>query len=165
MILNLKKVFINEEESLTFEYQMDMSNVKFDGCNAFIDPVEVQGNVENSDGIVTLNYKVVLNYYHPCDRCMNDVKQTFKYSFNHILCLKDNDSDLNEMYIILDEYELDLDKQVETDLFLELPSKVLCSDNCKGLCDKCGKDLNKGTCNCVTYQVDPRLEVLKDLID
>ena len=109
--------------------------------------------------------KGILNYYHPCDRCMNDVKQTFKYSFNHILCLKDNDSDLNETYIILDEYELDLDKQVETDLFLELPSKVLCSDNCKGLCDKCGKDLNKGTCNCVTYQVDPRLEVLKDLID
>ena len=164
MILNLKKLFVNENESLTFEYQMDMSNVEFDGCTPFVSPIKVYGNVKSFDDIVTLTYKVILDYHHSCDRCMTDVDQTLDYSFNHILCLEDT-GNLSEEYIILNEYKLNLDEQVRTDLLLELPSKVLCSEDCKGLCSKCGKDLNKGTCNCVTYQVDPRLEALKDLID
>lgn len=164
MVLNLKKLFVNENESLTFEYQMDMTGLKFDGYTPFVSPIRVYGNAKNSDSVVTLNYKVIFDYHHPCDRCMNDVDQILEYSFSHILGLEDNDN-LGEEYIKLDEYNLELDGQIKTDLFLELPSKILCSEDCKGLCNKCGKDLNKGTCNCVTYQVDSRLEALKDLID
>ena len=60
---------------------------------------------------------------------------------------------------------MDLDELIRTDILLELPTKFLCKEDCKGLCPTCGKNLNEGACNCQTHQIDPRLEVLKQLID
>ena len=63
------------------------------------------------------------------------------------------------------ERTLDLDELLRSDILLELPYKYLCSEDCKGLCASCGKNLNEGPCGCNLHQVDPRLEVLKKLID
>jgi uncharacterized protein len=57
-----------------------------------------------------------------------------------------------------------LDEIVTEDVFLNLPAKFLCSDDCKGMCFKCGKDLNSGSCSC-EKDIDPRLEALKQLLD
>ena len=60
---------------------------------------------------------------------------------------------------------LDLEDTVRTDVLLELPGKVLCSEDCKGLCCQCGKNLNEGSCTCEKKQIDPRLAVLSQLLD
>lgn len=70
-----------------------------------------------------------------------------------------------EDYLVLPDGALDLDEVCEGDIFLELPSKFLCRPDCKGLCPVCGKDLNEGQCQCDTKRIDPRLEVLKKLLD
>lgn len=164
MFLDLKKVFTNEDESVTFNYQLDMDDIEFGGYFPFITPINISGNVNNLGGIVYLNVRADFNYCHPCDRCMADVNKKFKYLFKHILA-SENDNISNNDCVILDEFKLDLDKLIKDDLLLELPSKVLCNDNCKGLCPKCGKNLNEDSCGCDRYQIDPRLEVLKNLID
>ena len=59
---------------------------------------------------------------------------------------------------------MELDEPVGELLFLELPSRDLCSEDCRGFCPKCGKDLNEGNCDCDTKEIDPRLAVLKKFL-
>ena len=66
----------------------------------------------------------------------------------------------NGDFVLVDNYQLPLDSLVEADLILSLPSKVLCREDCRGLCPHCGKDLNEGLCGCKPKTVDPRLEAL-----
>lgn len=56
---------------------------------------------------------------------------------------------------------LDVGPQVEESLLLLLPTKVLCREDCAGLCPHCGADLNEGRCSCVGGEGDPRLEALR----
>ena len=62
-------------------------------------------------------------------------------------------------------YFISLDALVEEDLILDQPSKVLCSEECLGLCPQCGKDLNEGLYDCRRETVDPRLAALQQLLD
>ena len=71
----------------------------------------------------------------------------------------------NDDYIETPDFTLELDDVVISDIFLSLPSKNLCRDDCKGLCQICGQNLNNGECSCDKRQTDPRLEILKQLID
>ena len=59
---------------------------------------------------------------------------------------------------------LDIMPQIEESIYTLLPTKVLCREDCKGLCPECGADLNEGTCSCKNQNVDPRLEALKNFI-
>ena len=65
---------------------------------------------------------------------------------------------------VLPDLVLDLDALAEEDVVLNLPSKVLCKEDCKGLCPQCGKNLNDGPCDC-KEPVDPRLAGLLDLLN
>lgn len=86
------------------------------------------------------------------------------YTFAHDLVLSLENED-DDSYIQIENYKLDLDELMRADILLELPTKFLCKEDCKGLCPVCGKNLNEGSCDCNLHQIDPRLEVLKKLID
>jgi uncharacterized protein len=57
---------------------------------------------------------------------------------------------------------LDVMPQIQESIYTLLPTKILCRDDCKGLCPECGADLNEGTCSCKNENIDPRLEALKN---
>jgi len=61
--------------------------------------------------------------------------------------------------------ELDVRDLVAEQLLLNVPMKPLCSEACKGICPNCGMDLNVGTCSCERKGTDPRLEILRKLLD
>lgn len=82
---------------------------------------------------------------------------------NHILVTEVNDED-NDDYIIIEDMKLDIAELTLEDIYLALPSKFLCSDDCKGVCPSCGVNLNTGSCSC-KKEVDPRLEALLDLLN
>ena len=71
----------------------------------------------------------------------------------------------NDTLLLVENESIELDDLLREDILLELPTKFLCKPDCKGLCPGCGKNLNEGKCDCSARQVDPRLEVLKQLID
>ena len=83
--------------------------------------------------------------------------------FEHILVQKLNTD--NDDYLVCADSVLDLEELARTDILLELPTKVLCSEDCKGLCSQCGKNLNEGECSCEKKQIDPRLAILSQLLD
>ena len=61
--------------------------------------------------------------------------------------------------------ELDLLELIQEQILLSVQMKPLCNEDCKGICPRCGIDLNIGTCTCVQKEIDPRLEVLKKLLN
>ncbi len=94
----------------------------------------------------------------PCDRCMDDVYYRFETNFSKDVQLDDLD-----IYYV-EGHNLDLEKLALSELIIDLPMKVLCSETCKGICNQCGVNLNKETCNCDRSDIDPRLAVFTDLM-
>ncbi len=164
MIFDLKDVFEGDGVSRVLNYELDLRSIELDGSYPFSSPTRVKATASNRTGIVKLIIQADFEYSRPCDRCMRSLVEDMSYCFEHrlvkTLCGED-DGD----YIETPDYNLELDELITSDILLELPLKFLCSDDCKGICQKCGKDLNEGECSCDKRVVDPRLEVLKQLID
>lgn len=164
MLLQLQSLFNGEKHELPFEYALDLSAVEWNGIYPFKEPVKVSGAVKQSAGVVTLEATVCYRYDGVCDRCAGDLHQDRVLKMEHTLVVSLNHED-NDSFVLIENYQLPLDELVEEDLILDQPSKVLCREDCRGLCPQCGKDLNGGLCGCHRETVDPRLAVLQQLLD
>ena len=71
----------------------------------------------------------------------------------------------SDTILLVPDMKLDLDDFLYTEVIVNLPLKHLCSEDCKGLCAKCGKDLNEGDCGCPKKEIDPRLAILQKLLE
>ena len=130
----------------------------------FTHPVRVTGKIENRAGVVRLVFSVKSVLSLQCDRCLKAFEKAMDYSFSHIIVRELSNTDDEEFdYVVCADGMLDLEELARADLMLELPTKVLCREDCKGLCPKCGKDLNLGSCDCKTKDIDPRWQALSDL--
>ena len=101
----------------------------------------------------------------PCDRCLEPVKTVFELNFSKTVDLAAEENQIDELdeknYI--DGYNLDVDKLLYNEMLIGWPMKILCSETCKGICNTCGQNLNKGTCNCEDTSLDPRMSVIRDV--
>lgn len=163
MLLRLKSLFMGDVDSLPIDCTLDFSGLELAGSYPFQLPVQVHGEVSQSAGIVTLRAKVSYRYDGQCDRCTTPFQHTADMHMEHILVTSLSNED-NDDFVLLEDYALPLDELVEADLILELPSKNLCREDCRGLCPMCGKNLNEGLCGCQSNKTDPRFEVLRQLI-
>ena len=59
--------------------------------------------------------------------------------------------------------ELDTDKLLHNEVLINWPMRVLCKEDCKGICSRCGANLNQGSCVCDTADLDPRMAVISDI--
>ena len=162
MPLELKKIFLNENEELSVHTDLDMTDCDL-GENRFPDVIGADIRVSNHAGLVEFDAAVSFTFSFRCDRCYERFDRDFAFRFHHILVtsLPEENSD---DYIEAPDYMLDTDALLRDDILLELPSKFLCKDSCKGLCPKCGKNLNNGSCACSKGEPDPRLAALSQLL-
>lgn len=103
----------------------------------------------------------------PCDRCLEDVLIPFDLDIRRKVNMKQSEEDrikdLDESNFIT-KTELDVDQLVYNEVLVEWPLKVLCKDDCKGICSHCGKNLNMGPCECDHEEhLDPRMAAIKDI--
>ena len=102
----------------------------------------------------------------PCDRCLEAVPTEFILEFTKNV---DLDESSEEQAMELDEknyidgYNLDVDKLLYNEILIGWPMKILCREDCKGICNMCGQNLNKGTCDCEDTSLDPRMSVIRDV--
>jgi uncharacterized protein len=73
--------------------------------------------------------------------------------------------EMADEYAVLCGHELDVDEALREELLLGFPSRLLCSEDCLGLCPKCGRPKREGDCGCSDREIDPRLAVLKNFFD
>lgn len=163
MFIELEPIFNNIGEQKTFDFTIDLSSEEFDGIFPFKTPVMVAGVVKNASGIVTLEYSVKLVYDGFCDRCAEKIEKSFEFNFDHTLVLSLNNEE-NDDLMLIEDFHFEMDPLAIEDIFLSLPTKILCSEECKGICTSCGKNLNHGACDC-KKEVDPRLAILQQLLE
>lgn len=164
MILDLREIFASDGASRELGFDLDMRDVEIAGGHPFASPITVTARVENKAGMVSLLLSADFLLATVCDRCCEPIQRELSYRFSHKL-IEQLQEDVNDEYIETPEFQLDLAELVRTDILLELPSKFICREDCQGLCQKCGHNLNLGDCDCDKRVIDPRLEKLRQLLD
>ncbi len=164
MKLDLRNVIHVPNAEKSFQFQLDLSDLEFWGRKPITRPILVEGSVVNHAGALVLNGTARSERDLVCDRCGKEILREKVVSLDTLLATELEDEDNEDDYFLLDGNELDLDEVVTTTFVLAMDTKNLCSDDCKGLCAKCGADLNLGPCGC-RPEVDPRLAALAQLLD
>lgn len=164
MLFELKSVFLNEGHEQQLQYTLDIADIDIDGVFPFTSPVVVTAVARNRASLVTLTLRCEFDYTRSCDRCCEAFTRREDKTFTHRLAqtLADEKSD---DYIETPDFTVELDEIIISDILLDVPQKNLCQEDCRGLCPVCGQNLNSGGCRCETADVDPRLAVLKQLMD
>ncbi len=114
----------------------------------FSSPVQINGEIHNHAGAVVLTLHIEFSLLVTCDRCLKETEQAFSYDKEHMVVRSVNDENNEEDYVIAEAESIDIAEIALADLLLELPSKMLCKEDCKGLCPVCGCDRNLTECNC-----------------
>lgn len=147
MVLDLRRIFEIPGEKQEFDYEIPVS-VADDYKNVDLSlPISVKGVIKNKSGVISLDYKADYRLRHKCDRCLIEFERDYAVSCDAVV-VKSLSSEDNDDYIVVGGNELDLDEHIISDLILHFPSKVLCKEDCKGLCQFCGADLNETVCSC-----------------
>ncbi len=146
MKLQLKELFDIEGEQKQIDYEIGAESFKEYSSFDLAAPIAVRGRAENRAGVVTLRFGTEFTLDHVCDRCLKEFSRDYSYDFSHTLVRKAYSDD--DEYVECENNVLELDELVISDLLLQLPTKILCREDCKGLCFVCGQDLNEGSCNC-----------------
>ena len=164
MRLDLRDVILVPDAEKSFQCQVDLSDLEFYGRKPIVRPVLAQGSVVNHAGALVLNGTARSELDLVCDRCGKKFSWEKVVALDMLLADELEQEDSEDEIFLLDGNELDLDELVTTAFVLAMDTKNLCSEDCKGLCAKCGADLNLGPCGC-RPEVDPRLAALAQLLD
>ena len=168
MFINLSDVL--SEHHKTIERDVPVEMTAFEASYGSFPIIEKQDahivvkHVKQRELMITGEASMVLEI--PCDRCLEPVKVPFELQFTKNVDLQETDDEqvdeLDEKNYI-DGYNLDVDKLLYNEILIGWPMKILCSEDCKGICNTCGQNLNKGTCNCEDTSLDPRMSVIRDV--
>lgn len=161
--MNLHELLLNPGSRLPFRCELSTDRLDFPAVLAYTAAPVGEGFIVNNAGALTLRGTLSASLRCVCDRCAAEFDREVSYPLEIPLASELQDEE-NPDYFLLDGDELDLEELLETVFILNMDTRFLCRDDCKGLCSRCGKNLNEGPCGCRT-ESDPRLAVLEQLLD
>ena len=165
MLLGLSKIIDCPGASVPFSASVDLSDLRFGTSYPISEPVEAEGMVRNTAGVLMMSGTIRTTIHGTCDRCANDFDRDMELPIDAVLVTElANEENEDEWVFPLEGDCADLEDIVRTIFVLNLDSKLLCKDDCAGLCCRCGKNLNDGPCNC-QKEIDPRFAALKQLLE
>ncbi len=165
MQLDFTGLFNSAGEDITIDYKLLLDDFEYSTYKPLTEGVSVKGKAYNKADVCYLDLNIAFNFNGICDRCAEEFKRDYSFSVSKVVVSHLDNNEDDEDYILADENnKLDIDNFVYDEIHLFLPQKMLCSDDCKGLCPKCGKNLNLGKCDCKA-DVDPRMAALLQLLD
>lgn len=165
MLINLTNIFSDEQQSVKIEKTINLDKIEFNkevakvSGGVFIS-LELE-KISNNEILLTGDIKTTLVL--KCDRCNEAVEYPIETHFSKEVDITALSQESEDDFI--EGYNLDLRKLAENEIYLNFPMKVLCSEDCLGVCPKCGINLNLYSCNCEVDNIDPRLAGLKDLFN
>ncbi|MBE5969099.1 MAG: DUF177 domain-containing protein [Lachnospiraceae bacterium] len=163
MFIDLSELLLHKKSDQKFDAAIEMESYELSGSTY---PFKKKDALDLtisalSDSKIYIECNINVTLIMPCDRCLEDVDVNIESQVaKEIDILSQEESDLFEDKLF------DVEKFVYKEILIELPMKVLCKETCKGICNRCGTNLNRKTCDCDTTQLDPRmakvLDVFKD---
>lgn len=164
MRIDLNNLLSGNEKHLDINYKLDLSNLIYSTYNPIKNGVSVVGSLYSKADVLYLDINISFEFFGFCDRCAEEVKKDFSFNIKRIVVEKLENEEDDDDYIVVNNRKLDLDELVNEEVSLSLPNKILCKDDCKGLCPKCGANLNFKQCDC-KKDVDPRMAALLQLLE
>ena len=170
MQINLTELFTRDGKELDVTAELDMTAFDApDGVYELTDRNPVRLHFTNlGDRTLGVEGSAQFALLIPCSRCLEPVKVPFELDITRTLLMEPSDKERAETLEeqpYLQGYELDVDQLVCDELLLNLPMKVLCKEDCKGICNRCGANLNRTDCNCDRSSLDPRMSVIMDIFN
>lgn len=148
MTMQLRRLFERPDEKTEISEEISLEELGDLGTSVeCVTPIKLRGRIENQAGMVTLSYTLQAEVKHLCDRCLKEFSKEYELSLEHILVRSEEEA-LGDDDIVCEGLTLDLSETAVSDLLINLPTKVLCRDDCLGLCPECGANLNDGDCGC-----------------
>lgn len=169
MLINLTDVFTSEGKSAEKSIAYEPDSFSYMGNKYRIrekSPVDMMfSNIGNGRILMKGSMRLVLEI--PCDRCLQTVEEPLQLVFEQELFSPEAAEQMQEQdqQEFMFGYELNVEAFVNNEILINMPAKVLCKPDCKGICRQCGQDLNMGTCGCDTFIPDPRMAAIKDIFN
>ena len=165
MLLGLSKIMDCPGATVPFSTSVDLSDLQYGNSFPVTEPVTAEGQVRNTAGVLVMTGSIRTTIHGTCDRCATDFDREIEFPIDVVLVTElANEENEDEWVFPLEGDSADLDDIVRTVFVLNLDSKLLCKEDCQGLCCRCGKNLNDGPCNC-QKELNPRFAALKQLLE
>ena len=165
MQLGLSSIIDRPGASVDFSTSVDLSDLQYGTSYPVSEPVLASGSVRNTAGVLVMTGEVKTRIHGTCDRCAADFDADVEFPIDVVLVEELTNEDSEDEWVFPLEADCaDLEDIVRTVFVLNMDSKLLCKPDCKGLCCRCGKNLNEGPCDC-GKELDPRFAALKQLLD
>lgn len=165
MLLDLKPIMATPGDTIPFLESFDLSDLCYGVSYPVSEAVIAEGTVRNTAGVLVMKGTVRTRIHGVCDRCAGEFQRDVSFPIDAVLVTElssEEDEDENIFPLVGDS--ADLEEIVRTVFVLNLDSKLLCQEDCKGICPRCGKNLNLGKCDC-RKEPDPRLAALAQLLE
>lgn len=167
MVIDVGPLLRGEVSRIEIDYMLSpesLDGVTFEG------DAHVVGALTDNAGYMRLTLGVELGYLGECARCLAPVRGVFSLDFERTVVTEGTLTEQqldegSEEYVVISGNTLDVDEPLREELVLGFPMRLLCSDDCPGLCPKCGKPKREGNCGCPEKEIDPRLAILKTYFD
>lgn len=160
MILDVSKLIKKKIQVLPFDITYEAETLEREGFKVELaSPLKVVGDAYYDGEMIRVKGEVSVLIKAQCSRCLINVDYPLKFDFEE----EYSKLEIEDSYPILEGDDINLKDMVIDNIILSMPLRLLCSDECKGLCPTCGIDLNTGLCDCDAEDIDPRLSALKDL--
>ena len=165
MLLDLSKIIDCPGASASFSVSLDLSDLQFGSCYPLKTPITASGSVRNTAGVMMMTGSIAAHLNALCDRCASEYEEDIELPLDVVLVTELADEDHEDEGIFpLEGNNADLDEIIRTVFILNMDTKFVCSEDCKGLCFRCGKNLNLGPCDC-KKEIDPRFAALQQLLN
>ena len=162
MILDVKKLLGSKEGAAQDRFETELAQMDFPTGFALESPVQVDWQARREGEQAAVHLSIICPAVIICDRCLERVSREYRYELDYLF--DERDWNTNEPEYPFDAFgRLDLEKLCYDELLLNLPSRLLCSEDCEGLCPVCGKPVKAG-CGCRQNVGDDRLSILKQLL-
>lgn len=166
MLINLKKFLLSDDLVMNVKETLTITDKDLlEQCKLYKD-LYFDGKFFKAEKSLMLNATITYKYSEVCARCLEEFENNVTTNFSAIIVDEINeDYEAADIEILIKDGCIDLEDSIKQIVYLSMPMKALCKDDCKGICPKCGKNLNTGKCDCNDFVIDPRLEKLKTLLE
>ena len=168
MQIHLSDITDSEGKHIQLQLDLDLDKISFQmGDYPILEKTPIELDITNiGNKVLEMKGTGAGVVGIPCDRCLEQVAVKIPYEIDQKLDMKKSDAervqDLDENDY-LTGMDLDVDRLVYLEVLMSWPLKVLCREDCKGICSRCGKNLNKGFCGCAEEPKDPRMAAISDI--
>ena len=164
MKIDLSEVIKDYGGRLAISADVPMEDLTFLGETFSFDlPLHIEGSITNNTKSLELQAKVSGNAGVHCGRCMRPITIPVDFSIQETLVQNEETVSDDADVVVFSGYSLDLMEIIINHFLMQVPAKYLCKEDCKGLCLKCGADLNAGDCDC-EEDIDPRWAALAEIM-